>query len=75
MGVGLCEEAFNRGLEFGDGSKYAAIEAGVCKLGEEAFDGIEPRGRGGCEVESPAGMLREPSTDLGMLRGSKLHAE
>ena len=42
IGVGLCEEAVDGGLQIGDGSEDAALEAPPGELGEEAFDRIEP---------------------------------
>jgi len=43
FGIGVClgDEAFDGGLEFGDGSEHAAAEPAVCELGE-ALNGIEP---------------------------------
>ena len=37
--------------------------------GKEAFDGVEPRGRGRREVECPTRMARQPSVHGGMLVG------
>src|SRR6267142_2755476 len=54
-------------LEIVDGSEHAAFEAAISELGEEAFDGIEPGGRGWREVEGPTRMLREPFAYLRML--------
>ena len=42
--VGLVEEPADGGLKFADGSEDAAFEAASGELGEESFDGIEPRG-------------------------------
>jgi hypothetical protein len=42
LSVCLYEEAVNGGLEVGDGSEDAALEAPPCELGEEALDGVEP---------------------------------
>ena len=42
IGVGLCDEAVDGDLKFGDGSERATFEAPVGELGEEAFDGIKP---------------------------------
>ena len=69
IGVGLCDEAVDGGLEVGDGAEHAALEAAPCELGEEAFDGVEPGCRGGSEVEGPARMLGQPFSYLGMLMG------
>ena len=67
--VGFGEEALDGGLEFDDGSEDATFEPPLCQLGEVAFDGVEPRGGGGGEVEGPARMAGQPFTDLGMLVG------
>ena len=40
--VGLVDEAKNGGLQFGDGTEHAALEASLCEYGEEALYGIEP---------------------------------
>ena len=42
IGVGLCDEAVDGDLKFGDGSEHATFEAPVGELGEEAFGGIKP---------------------------------
>ena len=39
------------------------------QLGEEAFDGVEPRGRGRGEMECPARMIGEPFEDVGLFVG------
>ena len=67
--VGLGDEAVYGGLEIGDGSEDATLEASSGEFGEEAFDGVEPRRRGGREVEHPARMAGQPLADLGMLVG------
>jgi len=41
--VVLSEEAIDSGLEVDNGVEDAALEATPRQLGEEAFDGIEPR--------------------------------
>ena len=71
VGIGIClgDEALDSCLEFCDGSEHAAFEPSVGKLGEEAFDGVEPRRRGGREVEGPARVLGEPLLDLWVLVG------
>src|ERR1700733_9072813 len=68
--VVLADVAVNGGLEVGDGSEGAASEASASEGGEEAFDGIEPRRRGGSEVEDPAWMAGEPGASLGVLVGA-----
>jgi hypothetical protein len=67
VGIVIVEEAIDRGLQVGDGSEDATLEATLAQGREEALDGIEPRGRSGGEVECPAGMTRQPFADLGML--------
>ncbi len=61
--VGLGEEAIDGGLEVDDGSEDAALG----QLGEEAFHGVEPAGRGRGEVEDPSRMSPEPGAHLGVL--------
>ena len=45
------------------------FEAPLGQFGNEALDGVEPRGRCGGEVESPARASRQPGGDLGMFVG------
>jgi hypothetical protein len=61
--VSLGEEAVDGGLEVDDRSEDAAFEPALGEVGEEAFDGVEPAGRGGREVENEAA---EPGANLGM---------
>ena len=56
----MGDEAVDGALQFIDGSEYATLEAAVREFGEEAFDRIEPGGRGWGEVEGPTRALREP---------------
>ena len=49
------------------GVEDAAFEATSRELGEEAFDRVDPGGRGRREVEGEAGMALEPGHDLGVL--------
>ena len=65
--VGSAQEAVDGGLEIDDRAEDAALEAGAGQLGEEAFDRIEPGGRGRGEMEMEPGMAFEPGADLGML--------
>jgi hypothetical protein len=65
--VWLVEEAVDCIFEFLDGSEYAALEAFLGELGEEALDGVEPGGRGRGEVEDEPRVLLEPSQDVGCL--------
>ena len=66
--VGVCfrNEAVDGRFEIIDGAEHAALEASSGELGEEAFDGIEPRRRSRGEVERPAWMQRQPFADLGV---------
>ena len=43
IGVGLGDEAVDSELQVNDGLEDAALEALARELGEEAFDGVEPR--------------------------------
>ena len=63
--VVLGEEAVDGGLEVDDRSEDAALEPSLGQLGEEAFDGVEPGGRGRREVEGEARMAAEPGRTLG----------
>jgi hypothetical protein len=65
--VCLVDEAVDSGLEIDDGSEDAALQPPPGQLGEEAFDGVEPRTRSGREVEREAFMASKPCPDLGML--------
>ena len=67
--VGLGEEAVDSGLQFGEGSEDAPLEAPSSELGEEAFHSVEPGGARRREVERPAGMPGQPLAHLGMLVG------
>jgi len=58
--VSFSEEAVDGGLEVDDGSEDAAFQATPRQLGEEAFDRIEPGGRGRREVEDEARVPVEP---------------
>jgi hypothetical protein len=53
-------------FEFGHGFEDAA-DFSLCDGREEAFDGIQPRGRCRREMEGPARMLRGPIQHCGML--------
>ena len=65
--VVLLDEVIDGGLQGDDGMEDAALQLSPAQLGEEALDGVEPRSRGGGEMEGPARVAREPSLDLGML--------
>src|SRR5262245_44870396 len=63
--VVLGDEAMDGRFELVDGMKGCAFEPSLAELGEERLDGVEPRGRRGCEMESPARMLSEPRENGG----------
>jgi hypothetical protein len=65
----VVEEAIDGGLEVCDGPEDASLETPLGQDGEEALDGVEPRGRRRGEVEGPAGMARKPLPHGGMLVG------
>jgi hypothetical protein len=50
----VVEEAVDGGLKVDDGSEDAALQPPLARRGEEALDGVEPRGGGRREVEGPA---------------------
>ena len=67
--IGVVGEAMDGVFEFVQGLEHATFEPFLCEVGEEALDGIEPRG--GCrgEMEHEARMFADPFPDLGMLVG------
>lgn len=65
----LAEIAVDGGLEVGDGFEGAAPNALSGQGGEEVFHCIEPRARGGGEVEDPTRMAAQPFVDLWVLVG------
>ena len=67
--VVLVDEALDGVAEFADGAEHAVLESPSRQLGEEAFDGVEPRARGRGEVEGPPRMLLEPCPDRLVLVG------
>jgi hypothetical protein len=67
--VMIDDEAVDGGLEIDDALENPALEAALGEDGEEALDGIEPAGRGGREMERPAGVSAQPFDHLGMLVG------
>ncbi len=72
-GLGVCVsflgEAVDGVFEFLQGLEHATFEPFLCEVGEEALDGIEPRG--GCrgEVEDEASMFADPFHHSGVLVG------
>ena len=67
LDIVLVEKSIDGGLEIDDRSEDAALQAPFAELGEEAFNGVEPGGRGWRVVEDEARMALEPGTNLGML--------
>ena len=65
--VGFREEAVDGRLEIGDPAEDAAPEPLVGQLGEEAFDRVEPGGRGRREMEVEAGVPLQPGRTFGCL--------
>ena len=65
--VGLRDEAVDGGLEIDHTSEDTALEALLGEFGEEPLDCVEPRARGGREVEGEARVPVEPLTHLRML--------
>jgi hypothetical protein len=56
-------------LKIGDGREDATADAPTGDDGKEAFDGVEPGGGGGGEMEDPSRMICQPLPDLGVLVG------
>src|SRR6266700_2197376 len=56
----LSEISIDGGLQVGDRTEDAAADALPGHFGKEVLDGVEPGGRGRCEVEGPARMARQP---------------
>ena len=65
--VVLLEEAVDGGLQIGDALEDPTLEPPLRQRGEEALDGVEPRGRGRREVEVKARMPRQPRPDFRVL--------
>ena len=65
IGIALCEEAIDRGLEIDQRTERASFQPSLGQLGEEALDGIEPGRRFCCVMEHQARMVIEPSPQLG----------
>lgn len=63
----LGDEAVDGGLKIDDAAEAAAAQALGGQLGEEALDGVQPRCRGGREVEDPARVVFQPGPHLGVL--------
>ena len=65
----LVEVGFDGGFEFGHAVEHTAADGVSGDQAEEAFDQVDPGGRGGREMEVEAGMAFEPGLDLGVLVG------
>lgn len=65
----LVDEPVNGVAECGGGVEHAVLEPSARQLGEEAFDGVEPRARGRGEMEGPSRILFEPCPDRLVLVG------
>ena len=65
----LADVAANGVLKIGDGFEDTPANLPAGDGGEEALDGIEPRGGGGGEMEDPTRMIGQPFSDLGVLVG------
>ena len=53
VGVGLCQEAIDRGLKLNDRAEHAAFEAPFGESCEKPLDRVQPTGRCRREVEAP----------------------
>src|SRR6266700_7881883 len=60
IGIGNFSESFDRANKIRDTVKDATAQLFVSKLGEPAFDQVEPGGAGGNEVQLEAWMLCQP---------------
>ena len=65
--VVLGDVAVDRGLQIDDRVEAGALEPAPGERREEGLDRVQPRARGGGEVEHPARMAPEPLDDLGVL--------
>jgi hypothetical protein len=63
----FLQVAIDGGLEVGDRTEHATVDALAGHLGEEAFNRIEPGPGGGGEVKDPAPVAGEPGFNLGCL--------
>ncbi len=69
FGVLVCfrDEAIDGGLEINEGVENTAFEPPLGEFGEEALDGVEPGGGGGCEVEAEVLVAISQARTLGCL--------
>ena len=65
MVVGV-DVAYDRLLQIVDRMEGSALDLAARDGGEEALDGVEPRGRGRREMERPAWMIGPPFEDVGL---------
>ena len=66
VGIGIREEPLDGRLEFDNRAEHAAQQAPLGKLGEVAFDSVQPGRRRRGEVERPARVALQPLLDLRM---------
>ena len=59
VSVVVVEEAVNGGLKVDDGSEDVALQPPLAQRGEEALDGVEPRGGGRDLVHSVSQITSE----------------
>ncbi len=69
-GVVFVDDAADGVLEFAYGAADAVFETASCQLGEDAFERVQPRARGGGDVEGPARMACKPDLDVLVLVSS-----
>ena len=67
IGVGLCDEAVDGDLKFGDGSEHATFEAPVGEPGKEAFDGLSHEPEVGVKWKVQRGCCASHLRTLGCL--------
>ena len=63
------DEGVDGALQVDEGVEDAVLQPSSRELGEEAFDGVQPRTGGGCEVEGPARVAGEPCLHLRVFVG------
>ena len=63
----MCDVVPNRLFQFGHATEDAVANAILGDVVERAFDHIQPRTVGGCEMDVKAPMSLQPLQDVGML--------
>ncbi len=71
----LGDVGFDGTDQFRDAGKYAAAQTLGGEVAEEAFDHIQPRGRGGGEMHVETRVFLQPFLDLGVLVGGVVVAD